>query len=949
MKPTKNISRWTVQWICGCASLAIAACGGGGGNDDPPPPPAPTYTVGGTVTGLTGTGLVLANNGGNNLSISANGAFAFTTALASGATYAVTVITQPSAPAQTCTVANGSGTVASANITNVTVTCAAPAITVGGTVSGLTGTGLVLQNNGANDYLVGSNGAFVFDAAIASGGSYNVTVRTPPSAPIQQCTVTNGSGTNITASVNNIVVACADVVPRFVYSVNFSAGTFSSFRVDALNGELRTAGYAKVGTGPVGFRVVPSPLNANVGFAYTLNQTSMDITASTIDRTTAALTGAIAGSPFALPSAPSSFVSHPNNRFLYVLHGAAANISTYAINDTTGVLTPVVGGVVATGTTPTRLTFDAAGQFAYVANQGSANIYVYSVNSNTGVLTEVVANRVTTGSTPQGLNFLPSGGFAYHVNNQSSNIAGYAVNATTGALTLVAGSPFAAGTNPSNIAFHPNGRFLYEVNFGSANLSAYAINATTGVLTPLGGSPYPTGLNPGPVTFDVTGRFMYVPNSSTTNPNISVFTVDAATGVLAAVGTPVVTGPSPRIVGEPSGKYLYVGNNNNSSIASYHISQTTGALTPFTNTPAIATGLGPIFLLSSTASTTPVTVIPKHVYIANDGGLGNGSLASYSVNSTTGLLSATGSTSPTGVLPSGVAATRNGKFVYAVNYGSNTISAYASDNGALTPIVGGSTATPALPHFMAIEGGGRFAYAAHDTTISAYAINANTGVLTQIGTPIAAGNFPETLAADNSGRCLFAANNGSNNVSAYLINSTTGVLTAASGSPFASGGSPIEIAIHPSGRFVYVTNDADNTVSSYAITTGFGSTCALTPIAGSPFAAGAPSLGLTSIAFEPTGRFAYASNEVTDTVSIFSVNQTTGALSLVGSPVAVANANGVIVDPSGKFLYVARNLAAQDLVAYSINATTGAITPVAGGVLAIPNANAGVITGELQL
>jgi hypothetical protein len=81
---------------------------------------APTYSIGGTVSGLSGT-VVLQNNAGPNLSVSANGAFTFGALLASGATYNVTVTSNP--PGQTCTVGNGSGIVASANVTNVSVTC----------------------------------------------------------------------------------------------------------------------------------------------------------------------------------------------------------------------------------------------------------------------------------------------------------------------------------------------------------------------------------------------------------------------------------------------------------------------------------------------------------------------------------------------------------------------------------------------------------------------------------------------------------------------------------------------------------------------------------------------------------------------------------------------------------------------------------------------------------
>lgn len=104
----------------GMALLAITGCGGGGPTGTPPT--TTTYTIGGAVSGLSGTGLVLQENGGNNLSVSANGAFVFTTPLASGSTYAVTVLTQPSNPAQSCAVANGSGT-ATADVTNVRVAC----------------------------------------------------------------------------------------------------------------------------------------------------------------------------------------------------------------------------------------------------------------------------------------------------------------------------------------------------------------------------------------------------------------------------------------------------------------------------------------------------------------------------------------------------------------------------------------------------------------------------------------------------------------------------------------------------------------------------------------------------------------------------------------------------------------------------------------------------------
>ena len=185
--------------------LFVIGCAGGGTQGSNPPPV--TYTIGGTVSGLSGTGLVLQNNGGNNLSVSANGSFTFTTAIASGSTFNVTVFSQPSNPAQTCGVTGGSGT-ASANVTSVVVTCTT-IYTIGGTVSGLSGSGLVLQDNGGNNLSISANGSFTFTTAIASGGAYSVTVFTQPSSPAQTCGVTaGGSGTVASANVTSVVVTC---------------------------------------------------------------------------------------------------------------------------------------------------------------------------------------------------------------------------------------------------------------------------------------------------------------------------------------------------------------------------------------------------------------------------------------------------------------------------------------------------------------------------------------------------------------------------------------------------------------------------------------------------------------------------------------------------------------------------------------------------------------------
>jgi sugar lactone lactonase YvrE len=163
------------------------------------------YSVAGTVTGATGN-VTLRLNGGNDLIVPNNGAFVFPTALANGAAYSVSVLTAPIG--QSCTVSNPSGTIAGTSVVNVIVACTTnPTLySIGGSVSGLSGT-LVLQLNGADDRTIATNGIYSFLRPLAAGTSYSVTIRTQPSG--QACTVSNATGVVPATPVININVACS--------------------------------------------------------------------------------------------------------------------------------------------------------------------------------------------------------------------------------------------------------------------------------------------------------------------------------------------------------------------------------------------------------------------------------------------------------------------------------------------------------------------------------------------------------------------------------------------------------------------------------------------------------------------------------------------------------------------------------------------------------------------
>jgi N-acetylneuraminic acid mutarotase len=171
-----------------------------------PPPPPVTVTLGGTISGLNVSGLVLANNGGTVSVNSGATTFAFTALVTAGTTYAVTVQTAPAG--FTCSVANGTGTAGTANISNVVVTCSPMAFTVGGSIAGLTVSGLVLANG--TDMLSVPSGAtsFTMPKPVASTSGYAVTVATQPAG--LSCSVQNGTNTVGTANVTNVAVTCSD-------------------------------------------------------------------------------------------------------------------------------------------------------------------------------------------------------------------------------------------------------------------------------------------------------------------------------------------------------------------------------------------------------------------------------------------------------------------------------------------------------------------------------------------------------------------------------------------------------------------------------------------------------------------------------------------------------------------------------------------------------------------
>lgn len=164
-----------------------------------------TFTAGGSVSGLNGQGLVLKNDNGDLIPINADGTFTFPKPLSDNTSYNISVANQP--VGSICSVSNASGTITAGNVNNITVTCVpVPTYSVGGSVSGLKGSGLVLQNNGGDDLAIGADGSYTFSTPVNDQSSFKVTILSQPTESF--CDVNSGAGTVSGANVTNVMINC---------------------------------------------------------------------------------------------------------------------------------------------------------------------------------------------------------------------------------------------------------------------------------------------------------------------------------------------------------------------------------------------------------------------------------------------------------------------------------------------------------------------------------------------------------------------------------------------------------------------------------------------------------------------------------------------------------------------------------------------------------------------
>jgi 6-phosphogluconolactonase len=292
-------------------------------------------------------------------------------------------------------------------------------------------------------------------------------------------------------------------------------------------------------------------------------------------------------------------------------------------------------------------------------------------------------------------------------------------------------------------------------------------------------------------------------------------------------------------------------------------------------------------------------------------------------------------------------------FVYTANAAStpSTVSALASDatTGKLTSISGSPYNTGSASAAVQADPAGKFLYVANRVSgdISGFTITATTGALTPMAAPFSVEFGVDAIAIDPSGKFLYAVSAQSNNLWSFSIDNA-GALTNLSSSPLTidpAASSSTAIAIDPSGNYLF-TVAGSNSIYSFPRDTTTG---ALGTVSGSPVPV---DFGTFAITTDPAGKFVIAvsnaGSTVFGTISVYSLDSTTGKLALVAGsqPHIGVDPSSVVVDPSGKYVYTA-NTADATLSALTLNPSTGALTTISGSPF--PSGGNGTINGPIGL
>jgi 6-phosphogluconolactonase len=309
----------------------------------------------------------------------------------------------------------------------------------------------------------------------------------------------------------------ATVTLGHLYVSDFLNDAIDGFSINSSTGALTGVGGSpfSLGSTPPGAGGLTMFVSGG-GYLYATDLDAGKVAGFTFDPTSGKLTP-VPGSPFPAGDTPVQAVQEGlQSKFLYVsnLNDSAGGISAFTINQGTGALSPIPGSPFPTGAPgsfpgPSALVMSFNSKFLYVALVGTASannkIAAFAIDPSSGALTPVPGSPFVTGPDPLQMTLVPitlgQQGFLYTANVQDGTISAFTADDNTGVLTPVSGSPYGVGTSVGGLAAtvaatFSGSYFLYAANSQANNINAYTIDGNTGTLSPIPGSPFPAGTAP---------------------------------------------------------------------------------------------------------------------------------------------------------------------------------------------------------------------------------------------------------------------------------------------------------------------------------------------------------------------------------------------------------------------------------------------------------------------
>jgi len=267
------------------------------------------------------------------------------------------------------------------------------------------------------------------------------------------------------------------------------------------------------------------------------------------------------------------------------------------------------------------------------------------------------------------------------------------------------------------------------------------------------------------------------------------------------------------------------------------------------------------------------------------------------------------------------------KYLFAAIPTSNELVAYREDpnSGVLTQLSGSPISAGSAVQALALHPSGKYLYAANSggNNISLYTIS-STGALTEKTPRTIAGTSPTVMVMDPAGSFLYVANSLSADISVFSINASDGTLTPVQqtqGSTAHIGLSALNMTVAPSGNELYVTGQGQfGYIEEFPLTQGQLGVAGVFQTGNNPY----------GLVIDSTGSFLYTANKTDNTISEFAINADASLTQIAGSPLGESFTGPVtlFIDKSGKYLYVS-NQGSTNVAAYTIG-SDGGLTLLSG-------------------